>query len=301
MRWSSFECIQATLLYAGVFDFPLTDTEIHRWLIVPKGQTPPRLTLPVLFRVPHTKDGFYSMEHVVKRTRLRKQRKAISEKKRDIARAVIRRLCVIPTIDLIGISGGLSMNNVSEEDDIDLFFICQPNTIWSTRLYVIFLLSLLGRRRVFGNTYERDLVCPNMFIVHTKLRLPVYERNLYAAHEVLQMEPVYARGDTYFRFIQENEWTAKVLPNAWKWRLKQAQYAKKQSSMTVANIGIFLMKLMNPLSKLVQKIIMHSHITTEVVTDTTFRFHPQDAKPQVMKSFLQSMQQYHIPLDSQKF
>jgi len=48
--------------------------------------------------------------------------------------------------------------------------------------------------------------------------LPESERDLFSAHEVLQMEPVFDRGNTYKKFLLANKWVKTFLPNAWRYR-----------------------------------------------------------------------------------
>jgi hypothetical protein len=170
MRWTLKQSIQSTLVYSGLFDFPLTEDEIVQYLIVPKGQKVGKITKSIVQEFPHI-HNYFSDKQVKKRVSLRKLREEYAQRKWKIAKHAAFWLSFIPSIDVLGISGGLSLNNADEQDDIDLFIICYPGTIWSTRLFVLLFLDLLGRRRKFGEKVEKDLICPNMFITNGHLRL----------------------------------------------------------------------------------------------------------------------------------
>lgn len=300
MRWTIKHSIQATLLYAGIFEFPLTETEIIRFLITPKGSKLRYVPTALLNGIPHRK-RYYSDCDIVKRVALRERRKEISIKKWNIAKQGVQLLSIIPTIHCIGISGGLSMNNADLEDDIDVFIICYEGTIWTTRLVVLIIISLLGKRRKFGDVDEQDLLCANMFMTHNHLRLPYHSQDLYSAHEIVQLKPLFIRGDTYKRFLLENAWVANYVPNAWKWAMGNVQQSHSYSVHIGVVVGRIICYVLNPLCRLIQLMIMRSHKTNEIITDTVLQFHPDDARSGVRQQFTSLLREHHIPLDSHFF
>jgi hypothetical protein len=54
-------------------------------------------------------------------------------------------------------------------------------------------------------------LCPNFLLTENALKIS--EENLYTAHEVVQMIPLYGFG-TYRKFRKLNAWTTSYLPNA---------------------------------------------------------------------------------------
>lgn len=300
MRWTDSQSILATILYASIFEYPLTLTEIHRWLIFPFPK-PPSIRNYKQVRVIHNQENYYSDKHIYLNVLKRKRREKYSKKKWRIVKDEAKNISMIPGVMLLGISGGLAMNNADEEEDIDLFIICKKGTLWTTRLCVLMLLSKDGRRRRYGIIEERDLLCPNMFISDEFLRLPVKYRDVYTAHEILQMEPVFIRGNTYMSFLQENNWTQHVLPNAWKWRINIAQHHTYVHFSVFAWVGCFIFKLFNGTCKRIQLYIMRDRRTIETVTDTVMRFHPKDMRRKVNKTFKKLLKNYDIPLDSEFF
>ena len=104
---------------------------------------------------------------------------------------------------LVAVSGALAVDNVEAEADIDYFIVTEPGRLWVCRAFVIALVRLAARRGVS--------ICPNYFLSERALTLP--ERNLFAAHELVQMVPIGGLA-TYDRMRQLNGWTAGFLPNA---------------------------------------------------------------------------------------
>src|SRR3989344_4633118 len=156
------KAILKTLAYADIFDYPLKINEIHKWLIGRKANL--RQAEKVLSKLSKkgkvkSKKEYYFLarrEEIVKR---RLQNEKISKIYFRKAKIIAQILKVIPWIKLVGVSGGLAMNNVLRKDDIDLFVITAKNRLWITRLLSLGLLSLTGRRRLFGASKQRYLSC----------------------------------------------------------------------------------------------------------------------------------------------
>lgn len=110
---------------------------------------------------------------------------------------------------MIALSGARAMNNASLADDIDLMIITAENRLWLTRLLVSFLLFPWLRR---GQKISRRL-CLNLWLDESALVIKT--QNLYTAHEICQLKPLYNRDQTYQKFISANLWYKQFLPN-WK-------------------------------------------------------------------------------------
>ena len=177
------------------------------------------------------------------------------------------------------------MDNAKGDDDIDVCVITSSGTIWISRLLTVFILELFGIRRRPSDTKVAGKVCANMFLDENHLGLPVKERDLFAAHEVLQMKPLAWRGDTYKKFLKENEWVERFLPNAFK--LNLSHKIKVQSS--VSNFIVSLLRCFELPAKALQLKYMQKRRSGEVIRDGYVRFHPQDARGWVMKKYKRTL------------
>jgi hypothetical protein len=270
----------ATVAYADIFDYPLTHEELSRWMIF--GGV-----------FPKQKKQYYFLPGRDNLVSVRRERQQWQQEKWKIARESAALLSKIPTTQLVGVTGGLSMNNARCEDDIDLFIVVARGTLWITRLLATIYLWRVRRTR--NDTDVANKVCLNMFV--TDDHLEIDEHDLFAAHEVLQMEPIFTHADTYKKFLQANTWVRSFLPNAWRYKnkIRNAQFAMNNNVITyIVHCALRLFELS---SKALQLWYMRRHRTREIITDTTLRFHPKDARVWVKRKLRTRLARYNIPLD----
>ena len=260
---SKHEAMKATLAYAEIFHSVLTKHELVRWFLFYPLKTP-------------------SITNMVNKNIV----------KWDIARRASHYLSFIPTVKLVGVTGGLAMNNAAPTDDIDLFFIVAGGTLWISRMMATILMDILTLRRHPNDTYVTNKVCLNMFMTDNATALSSKDRDCFSAHEVLQMEPLFIRGNTYKDFLHSNRWVKYFLPNAWKWRIHSTYISDKHIS-----VFCFVFHVLEPFTKYIQLRYMKKHRTREVISDTVLRFHPKDARVWIKRSFAKRLARYSIPLD----
>ncbi len=198
------QAILKTLFYSDIFDYPLTIDEIKKWLIGIKLPNKFQLSQLVQKQIIQKKDKYFFLSGRNNIVSLRKQRKKYSEEKLAIAQKAAFLLKFIPTIKLVGITGALAMYNTKKYDDIDLFIISSKNLLWTTRFLSTILLEIAGLRRHPQKTIAPDKICLNMFMDKKYLEVPKKEQDLFSAHEVLQMKPIWERDNTYHKFLQAN-------------------------------------------------------------------------------------------------
>jgi cytidyltransferase-like protein len=210
-----------TLVYADIFDYPLTVSELDRWLIA-GDDLKVRPTKESAEGAVYPKGGsdligitgpYYHLRGRKHLVVLRHHRHKFSQLKYKLAEKITKILSLIPWIRLITVTGALAMNNADEKDDIDLMIVTQKNRLWLTRFMVLVVLLLAGRLRRFGQRGNRDKICLNLWLDETALSVPKTQRNLYTAHEVAQAKPIFSRHNTYRQFIKANLWLKQYLPN----------------------------------------------------------------------------------------
>lgn len=209
------KAILKTLSYADVFDYPLTLTELHKFLIGTKASINDLAkALTEIKEV--TQDGqFFFLKKRPKIVQIRQKRFGWSQNKLKIAQKVVKYLKLIPFIKMVAVTGNLAMNNAEQKDDIDLLIVTSQNRLWLTRLLTVFLMELVANRRRPKDQEVEDKICLNMFLAENYLQVPKKEQNLFSAHEVFQAKLLWERERAYQKFLKANQWAQKYLPN-WK-------------------------------------------------------------------------------------
>jgi hypothetical protein len=198
-----------------------------------------------------------------------------SNKKMDTLFTFVHNVEYLPVIQLIGLSGSLSMYNGKKDDDIDLFIITRKNRLWTTRFVTLLLAQFMGVRRKRGVMTAKDKICMNLFFEETDLRLPTMKHTEYTAHEVLQMRPLINRGDTYVRFLDANKWVFDLFPNAARGR--RIPYQLSRGGIHIPFLGDVLEYILRRF----QLYVMKTHRKDERITKTQLWFFPDDFEKKI--------------------
>ena len=293
MNASIRQKIIATIGYADVFDYPLTRAELQRWLIGGGAAT----AVPGITPVQKGGKTYYILPGKNIIVDQRHKRQVTAKGKWQKIRSIIPAFTWIPTLLLVGVTGGLSMNNAEASDDIDLFFIARAGTLWFTRLLVTMTADWLSVRRRPNQESFADKICLNMYMAQDALTLPEDDQDLFAAHEVLQMVPMWYRGGIYSQFLSANDWVKTYLPNAWREKCQTLNDKWPIEKNFAFSIGHLALKLFEPTARALQLWYMAHHRTTEVIAMGVLRFHPKDARVWVKQKYARRLKKYNIPLD----
>jgi hypothetical protein len=281
------------IVYADIFDFPLTEKEVWQLAI---GKCS-RLDFEHFIEkpsVPVEKSSDYyflsGRENIVQK---RVQRVLANKKKLSLASKTATLLAKISSIRFIGVSGGVAMQNADKHDDIDLFIITDHNAVWTSRLMVFFLLTMRGIRRKRGHNRIRDTICANMYLDGDNLPFPKNRHDLYTAHEIVQVLSLTDKDGVYEKFLSANSWVLDIMPNA-------AEYVADRSnirSVKESRFGLVLRTVLcsfalEKCAKIFQLLYMNSHRTTEVVSDTIVAFHPVDYRGRALQLYAEKMKDY---------
>jgi hypothetical protein len=294
------KAILKTLIYADLFDYPLGVWEIHKWLIG-KGailrQVEKALEkLRVKGKAERVK-GYYFLQGrsgIVRKRKLREKQSGKFLRKAIVCAWLLK---IIPWIRLVGISGGLAMKNSSKVDDIDLFIITAKDRLWLSRLFILGTLSLIGQRRMATHTKKEAAgkICPNILIDEDRL---IQERkDLYTAHEVLQMKILWERDGTYSRYLEDNDWVFKFLPN-WVAPDTSLRAPKGRGNLIESkdsHVASLLGMTVERVAKWLQLKIMKKSQGMERIEDGALYFHPHDMRPQVLDIYKQKVKNIISP------
>lgn len=281
-----------TLLYADIFNHPLKKEEIFKFFISNE-----KLDKKVLSQVLKNsgaahKNNYYFINGRTELIKKRKNREKISKLKIAKAKKIIKKIGIVPSVKLIAISGALSMKNAEKEDDIDIFVVTQEKLVWATRLFLILALSFMGVYRRRNAKITSDKICLNMIVGENAMRFKKIHQNLYIAHEIFQMIPVFERDNTYYKFINANNWANSFLPNAFASRVR---FIKKKTTL-MDKCLIFLLKTLfwEKIFRFLQLEYMSKHITTERVENNFLGFHPFDYQTYVLKLYRKRLKEHGL-------
>ena len=283
--------ILKTLAYGDVFGWPMNEDEIFTKTQSSKSKAQSdklKLKTGLKQLLKENKIGFknglyflYGKEVIVEK-RLQREKWAI--KKMQLAKKSAEKLKIIPSILLVGVSGGLSVGNADKNDDIDFFIICRSGTLWTTRFLSTLLLDILGKRRKPNDKKFKDKICLNMFVDEKGMIVPKKERDLYTAHEVVQMKPLWDRG-VHDRFLEGNKWVNEFFSSA-KRKMQSVKSSGKFKFLS------FVFSMFEPVLAFIQKKYMSNRRTSEKIEPHRLMFHPEDKREWVMREYLDRVQPY---------
>ncbi len=297
------KAIIKTIAYYDIFDYPLTITEIWKWLFVDR-EAAGRFADITLVDVWQAVDrlvasgrlvqqrGYYHFPGREDCAKLRQQRYRLAERKYFRAIRVIRWLRYVPFIRMIGICNTLAYSNSRDEADIDLFIITEPGRIWQVRWWVAGLLKLFGLRPSSRQT--KNTICPSFFVdtKHMDLQSLTIPNDIYLPYWVAQVYPVYDEG-VYQSFVAANEWVRRQLPY-WHKTAPVPRRMVSQPGILRRAIEAVASLLPEHLYRKMQMNIMPedlrsmaNHDSRVVITDYILKFHHNDRRTVFLKRWRQ--------------
>lgn len=219
------ENILATLAYYDIFDFPLKEEEIFKFLFNFKhlsesrnGQVPTLGEIKAELETLRNDgavsfyDGFYYLFERNYMVPLRLRREKIAKKKWKKIYDAVWWLKFLPYVKAVFASGSLAMSNAEELGDLDILVIVKHGHIWLSRLFVSGLMSLIGVRRKYNQKIAPDKVCLNHYITDKSLLIPY--KSIYTAQTYINLKPVFVSDSRIIaEFYEANSWLGDYVLN----------------------------------------------------------------------------------------
>ena len=283
-----------TLAYADIFDFPLKDEEIFKWLIsssnIPLTSFKKTLKEMTDKGVLDQQGDYYCLPGKEKNLKTRQARTKFSQVKLILAQKAAQKLSWLPTLKMVGVTGALAMGNCEEDDDIDFIVITAANRLWFSRMILYLISPVLGiKRRKPREKVVKDKICFNLFLDENHLR--INPQNLFLAHEICQIKPLLNKDNTYEKFLWENRWVSNFLPNAknsLKFKVQSSKLERKHPISQSASWRI-LISLLDSLAFALQYRYMKPKMTSEKVSLHQAFFHPVDLQGKIEEEFEQRL------------
>jgi hypothetical protein len=299
MNFNLEKAIVKTLCYADVFDYPLTRREIFKRLIYPGKSVKQKQIDCCLKRINIIRniDGYFYLAGRKDIINIRLERQYEAGKKIIIAKKIAKLLKRLPFIKLIGISGGLAVENTDAKDDIDIIIITETDTVWIVRFISVLILNMFGVRRKPNDVLVRNKICLNMFLDDNHLEIKTSSRDLYTAHEIAQMVPLINRSLTYEKFITSNLWILEFLPNiltnsSFLTVINNNNLRRKPNNDQDSKKGSFVLYLIEDILKKLQYMYMKKRITDEVISDGVLKFHSNKVRNKINNEYTRRLMKY---------
>lgn len=201
--------ILKTVIYGDIFHFPMTEEEIHHFLIhdeqVEFAVIKERLEFSSFLASSLCFDGtYYALATRPDIFTLRHDREKMMQQLAGRVKTYGRLLMYFPFVEFVGVTGALSMRNPStDEDDLDYLVVTRPGRVWLARACIILLVRIMRLRKIE--------ICPNYVLASDQLKQA--RQDLYIAHEIAQLLPL-AQTTLYEQLRNQNRWTEDHLANA---------------------------------------------------------------------------------------
>jgi len=162
------DAILRAIVYADVFDYPLTSGEIHHYLIghpASASAIEERLARAGGLRERlGSISPFWFLPGREDLVSVRQEREAFARRLWPAACRYSQWIAAVPFVRMVALTGSLAMNNVSSpHDDIDLLIVTQHSRVWLARGLIALLVHLARRRGAY--------LCPNYILSERSLEL----------------------------------------------------------------------------------------------------------------------------------
>jgi hypothetical protein len=198
--------IARTVIYASLFDYPLTLEQLHHSLIESDQTRPEILAVyegsELLRDIIEYRDGFFFPMGRGDLVAERRRREARSDVFMARHRLALRLVCALPFTRLVALSGSVAHRNLEPNGDLDLFIVTRGPRVWTVTVMLLVLTKLLRRRRT---------ICANFILADS--HLTVDQQDLFTANQVIHLRPV-AGGELLERFRAANPFVARCYPNS---------------------------------------------------------------------------------------
>lgn len=258
------ERIYAAIAYSDIFDFPLPTKESKK-----RGL---KILKKAEFLV-EEKEGYLFLKGREKLVPLAKKRKAISETKIKRAKKWLFLLKIIPWVKMIAVTGSVASFNAQDDDDIDILIVTTPKRLWLSRFLASLIFDLLGVRRKRRQKHVKNKLCLNMFLSLEGLEFK--QRDIYTAHELVLLKPLFSEEKTYEKLLGENSWIQDYLPSV---KIPSIPEVK-----TFPSGWKILDRAEEKMMKLQARYMGKK--AKEVIREERILFHPKDVRNWILKEF----------------
>lgn len=193
------------VIYASLFQFPLTPSEARRTLI---GCLLSETELMALYRqsvflqrrLAYSRGFFVPIGHE-NWVDERAGREARSLRMIETNRGLLNVLCAMPFVRLMAVSGSLAHLNAAHDADLDLFIITKGSRVWTVTTAAVVISKLMGRRKI---------ACANYVVADTDMA--VVPPDEFSANQTIHLRPIIG-AEAYREFLDANPFVRATYQN----------------------------------------------------------------------------------------
>jgi predicted nucleotidyltransferase len=293
--------ILETVAYADVFDYPLTEFEVWKFLLSSDGEGE-RMKSVSFREVQEILQGSFLSKRLGRfrgfvflhgredLVALRMRRQKIADRNIKGAQRIASILRFFPFVRMVGLTGSLAMKNADRGSDWDFFIVLRSGYIWTGRAVVTGLLHLFGLRRHGGKVARR--ACLNFWVTTESLEIRL--KDMFSSNEYFFLIPLFGE-KTFAKFQSANAWIRRFRPNFFPARLPHLTSLPDtffaRLSRNVFEVLLVGLRVENVLRALQKKKIDSNPKTLSPegiieATDERLVFLPHPRGPKTFESFL---------------
>jgi glycosyltransferase involved in cell wall biosynthesis len=273
------EAIEKTLIYSHLFNGGLKKNDLYKFLFdvkLNKKQFETALAnLVYNNRINLINDHISLNYHNIN---IYKKGEKNSEKKK--LKRSLQIIKAIPLISCICFSGGTAHYGIENHDDIDLFIITKPNSI-----YLVYLTI-----HVLSKIFElRKQLCANFLIDETCLAIND-QHDYYTAHQIVSLIP-FKNNEMLNSFRSNNYWVDEFFPNFIHHLLNENQPIKKSGAI------YFLLKPVNQILKYFYRFFYRNNLKKDTsgaikLDEKCVKLYTNDHRIKILDAFNREWKKY---------
>jgi predicted nucleotidyltransferase len=269
--------IKKTLAYRSIFKYPVSKYQLKTYLITDK-----EFKNRIIDK---------SIEHLLHRGFIKEKNKkyflpgikpiewhekmVLTKKTIGKNEGILRLLGKIPWVNLLAVTGSVAAYNTKSDSDIDVLIISSKNRLWITRFFVTLILKITKKFPIIDG--EKGKVCTNLFIDEKNLSWDLDKRNVFVAQDIVLMQPIVDKGNTYLKFLNNNKWISNYFA---------------QFHVCTPGVNPTRNSFSSPVMDFIEKIFIKAQIfhmrkkqTTEITTQYLIHFNKNDNSQRILTSY----------------
>jgi glycosyltransferase involved in cell wall biosynthesis len=192
-----------TIVYADLFDYPLTIDEIHQNLYgfrASRSMVAAAIKTSELTDLITSEQGYYMLKNRPRLYEARLRKTGDAQQLFERHHHLLYWLCACPFVSMTALSGALAFKNCTEDSDIDLFLVVEKKRLWTVYACMAVIAKLIGQRK---------RLCLNYIIGQSDTH--INDHDFFTAHQIANLRPIYGWSH-YRRFTATNGWVMGYLP-----------------------------------------------------------------------------------------